>query len=137
MFNIGTQELLIILFVVLLLFGAKRIPEVARSLGKGVADLRDAVSGVERELKGETGAPPRRREPESPRPGDASLLPGPSPAGPGEAGPRLEESPPRSDVPEPQIQGSGSATSRPPDRTEEAAGATRPQGPSPGAGLAG
>ena len=58
MFNIGTQELLIILFVVLLLFGAKRIPEVARSLGKGVGDFRDALSGVERELKGETKATP-------------------------------------------------------------------------------
>jgi sec-independent protein translocase protein TatA len=53
MFNIGTQELLIILFVVLLLFGAKRIPEVARSLGKGVGDFRDALSGVEREIKRE------------------------------------------------------------------------------------
>ncbi len=53
MFNIGTQELLIILLVVLLLFGAKRIPEVARALGKGMTDFRDAMAGVERELKGE------------------------------------------------------------------------------------
>jgi len=61
MFNIGTQELLLILLAVLLLFGAKRIPEVARSLGKGLGDFRDALSGVERELKGEPPAP--RREP--------------------------------------------------------------------------
>jgi TatA/E family protein of Tat protein translocase len=58
MFNIGTQELLIILLVVLLLFGAKRIPEVARSLGKGLGDFRDAMSGVERELKGGLQNPP-------------------------------------------------------------------------------
>ena len=61
MFNIGTQELLILLLVVLILFGAKRIPEVARALGKGVGDFREALSGVERELKGEPRvAGPRR-----------------------------------------------------------------------------
>jgi sec-independent protein translocase protein TatA len=63
MFNIGTQELLIILLVVLLLFGAKRIPEVARSLGKGLGDFRDAMSGVERELKGELQKPGPPRTP--------------------------------------------------------------------------
>lgn len=56
MFNVGTQELLLILLAVLLLFGAKRIPEVARALGKGLGDFKDAMSGIERELKGE--APP-------------------------------------------------------------------------------
>ncbi len=60
MFNIGTQELVVILLVVLLLFGAKRIPEVSRALGKGLGDFRDALSGVERELRGEEGPPPRR-----------------------------------------------------------------------------
>ena len=53
MFNIGTQELLIILLMALLLFGAKRVPEVARSFGKGLHDFRDAVSGLEREFKDE------------------------------------------------------------------------------------
>lgn len=53
MFNIGTEELILILLVSLLLFGAKRIPEVARALGKGMADFRDALSGMERELKGD------------------------------------------------------------------------------------
>jgi len=56
MFNIGTEELILILLVSLLLFGAKRIPEIARAMGKGMADFRDALSGMEREIKGETPA---------------------------------------------------------------------------------
>ncbi len=67
MFNVGTQELLLILLAVLLLFGAKRIPEVARALGKGLGDFKDAMSGIERELKGE--APPATAG----RPGTAAL----------------------------------------------------------------
>jgi sec-independent protein translocase protein TatA len=50
MFGIGTQELLLVLVVVLLLFGGKRIPEVARSLGKGMADFRKAMREVQREV---------------------------------------------------------------------------------------
>lgn len=51
MFNVGSQELIIVLFVVLMLFGSKRIPEVARSFGKGVKDFRKAMAGLEDELK--------------------------------------------------------------------------------------
>ena len=90
MFNIGTEELLVILLVALLLFGARRIPEIARALGKGLGDFRDALSGVERQL---TGEPPR---PGAPKPPPA-LLPFPEsvprevtstprPAAAGEAG---------------------------------------------------
>ena len=38
--GIGTIEILIILFIVLLLFGAKRLPELAKGLGKGINDLK-------------------------------------------------------------------------------------------------
>jgi sec-independent protein translocase protein TatA len=41
-------ELVLILLVVLLLFGAKRVPEMGRSLGKGMREFKDAVSGNER-----------------------------------------------------------------------------------------
>ncbi len=43
--GLGWQEILLILLVVLLLFGAKRIPEIARSLGKGVKEFKKGISG--------------------------------------------------------------------------------------------
>ena len=44
-FGIGLPEVLIFLVVVLLLFGASRVPEIGRSLGKGMREFTDAVSG--------------------------------------------------------------------------------------------
>ena len=61
MFNVGSQELLIIFFVVLILFGAKRIPEVARSFGEGMRDLKKAMAGIEEELKVDLDDRPSRR----------------------------------------------------------------------------
>ena len=49
-FNIGTPELLIILLVILLLFGAKRLPELARGLGKGINEFKDAVDTSKKEI---------------------------------------------------------------------------------------
>jgi TatA/E family protein of Tat protein translocase len=51
MFGVESKELLIILFAVLILFGPRRIPEVARALGKGLGDVRDALSGIERDVR--------------------------------------------------------------------------------------
>jgi sec-independent protein translocase protein TatA len=48
--NIGTQELMVIMFVVLLLFGGKKLPELARGLGKGIREFKDASDGVKREI---------------------------------------------------------------------------------------
>jgi len=43
-FGIGTPELLVILVIVLLLFGAKKLPELARSLGSSVKEIRKGVN---------------------------------------------------------------------------------------------
>ncbi|WP_158825284.1 Sec-independent protein translocase subunit TatA/TatB [Mucilaginibacter lacusdianchii] len=48
--NIGTPELILILFVALLLFGGNKLPELARGLGKGIRDFKDASEGVKREI---------------------------------------------------------------------------------------
>ena len=48
---IGTQEVLIILLVVLILFGGKKIPELMRGLGKGVKSFKQGMNEVEDELK--------------------------------------------------------------------------------------
>ncbi len=42
MFGLGTQEILLILLIVLLLFGAKKIPEIMRGLGKGIREFKHA-----------------------------------------------------------------------------------------------
>ena len=48
---IGTQELLIIAFVILLLFGAKKIPAFARSLGQGLHDFNQGTRELEDEIQ--------------------------------------------------------------------------------------
>jgi len=45
--GLGIQELLLILLAVLLLFGARRIPEIARGLGKGITDFKKALNAPE------------------------------------------------------------------------------------------
>ena len=59
MFGIGTQELLIIFLIVLLLFGANRIPEIGRALGKGIRDFKRATRDVEDNLKGDDDVRPQ------------------------------------------------------------------------------
>ncbi len=50
---IGNSELIIIFIVTLLLFGPEKVPELARSLGKAVAEFKKASREVEREVVGE------------------------------------------------------------------------------------
>ena len=49
-FNLGPWEILLILVVVLILFGAKRLPELARGLGQGINEFRDAVDSSKEEI---------------------------------------------------------------------------------------
>lgn len=48
--GIGLQELLVIFLVVLLLFGAKRIPDIATGLGRGIRDFKKAVKDTKDEI---------------------------------------------------------------------------------------
>lgn len=48
--NLGTQEVILIMFAVLLLFGGEKLPELARGLGKGIREFKDASDGVKREI---------------------------------------------------------------------------------------
>lgn len=48
--NLGTQEVVLIMFAVLLLFGGEKLPELARGLGKGIREFKDASDGVKREI---------------------------------------------------------------------------------------
>jgi sec-independent protein translocase protein TatA len=58
MFGLGYQELLIILVIVLILFGANRLPELAKSLGSSVKEFKKGVN----EVKGEDTAAARKEE---------------------------------------------------------------------------
>ncbi len=49
--NIGVWEVLIIAFVVLLIWGGKKIPELMKGLGKGVKSFKEGMNEVEKELK--------------------------------------------------------------------------------------
>jgi sec-independent protein translocase protein TatA len=49
--DVGTPELLLIFFVILLLFGGQRLPELAKGLGKSVREFKKATAGVEEEIK--------------------------------------------------------------------------------------
>ncbi|MET0636996.1 MAG: twin-arginine translocase TatA/TatE family subunit [Chitinophagaceae bacterium] len=48
---LGTNEIIIILVIVLLLFGGRKIPELMRGLGKGVREFNDAKTNVKREIE--------------------------------------------------------------------------------------
>jgi sec-independent protein translocase protein TatA len=49
--GMGGSEIFLILAIVLLLFGAKRIPELAKGLGKGIKEFKDASKGMDDEDK--------------------------------------------------------------------------------------
>jgi len=63
-FNIGPMELFIVLVIVLVLFGAKRVPEIGASIGKGIREFKRSVSDADRAIREpERDAPPAERLP--------------------------------------------------------------------------
>lgn len=71
--GIGTQELIIVLFVILLLFGAKKLPELARGVGRSLREFRKASSEIEDDFRSamDTG------EKETPAQSASKAVPGP------------------------------------------------------------
>jgi sec-independent protein translocase protein TatA len=70
-FGVSIWEIMILLLVALLLFGPKRLPEMGRSLGKGLREFKDSLTGndndrpdeVPAELPAPAAAEPRERDP--------------------------------------------------------------------------
>lgn len=60
--KIGVWEVLLIALVILLFFGAKRIPDLMKSLGKGVRSFKEGVNDIEKELKTDVTAPSKPEE---------------------------------------------------------------------------
>lgn len=48
---IGGPEIFFVILIVVMLFGSKKIPEIARGLGKGIRELKDASNEIKREIK--------------------------------------------------------------------------------------
>jgi TatA/E family protein of Tat protein translocase len=89
MLNIGPQELLLILVVALLVVGPRRLPELGRSLGKGLRELRKAQNEVRKTIQVELDDEPRPASPKPPaaaRPPDGDGADGASTDGVASAG---------------------------------------------------
>lgn len=54
MFDLGIQELVVIFAVALIVFGPKRLPELGRTIGKGLLELRKAMEGVKEQIEAES-----------------------------------------------------------------------------------
>ena len=91
--SLGPLEIALICTVLLLMFGAKRIPEIARGIGKGLREFKDATRDIKTELHSSVDDRPRVRRPQSPVYGSqtrhqSEVSATPPPASP----PRSEES---------------------------------------------
>jgi len=62
MFGLGTPEIILIVIVILVLFGAKKIPEFMQGIGKGVREFKKATSDVEKEITDAAKTEPKKEE---------------------------------------------------------------------------
>ncbi len=90
MFGLGFTEILVILVVALLVFGPDRLPELARNLGKGLAEFRRASSDLRRSVLEASEEPRVAKPPQplAPAAGEAPAAPAPPAEPPGGSGPR-------------------------------------------------
>ncbi|HJR15505.1 MAG TPA: twin-arginine translocase TatA/TatE family subunit [Gemmatimonadales bacterium] len=70
--NLGFTEIMVILLVVLLLFGAKRLPEVGASIGKGIREFKRSISDTQEAIMSNdeqrSNLPPRQADASQPAP---------------------------------------------------------------------
>jgi len=62
MFGLGGGEIILILIVILVLFGAKKIPEVMQGLGKGIKEFKIASKDLEEDIKSSIGDKPKDKK---------------------------------------------------------------------------
>ena len=81
--DIGGSELMLIMVVILIFFGANKIPELARGLGKGIREFKDASTEIRREFEqaGQPG-PPTYNQPANPNYAPQNQYPASLPAAP-------------------------------------------------------
>ncbi len=82
--GLGMWEMIMIFLVVLLLFGAKRLPEIGSSLGKGIREFKGSIKEIEREVKAvdepqRDAVPPASTSPDQPDEGPRRLTTSPGP----------------------------------------------------------
>ncbi len=63
--NLFSSDMIIILVVALFLFGGEKLPEIARGLGKGIRDFKDASEGVKREINNQINSYEEKKAEES------------------------------------------------------------------------
>jgi sec-independent protein translocase protein TatA len=82
--DIGGSELILIMVVILIFFGANKIPELARGLGKGIREFKDASSEIRNEFEnaGQNRPAPYQPQPQNPYPNQYGAVPGAPVAGP-------------------------------------------------------
>lgn len=62
--RIGVWEILLIALVILLFFGAKRIPELMKSLGKGVKSFKEGINDIEKEVSADANTDKKEKKEE-------------------------------------------------------------------------
>lgn len=73
--NLGFPEIMLILVIVLLVFGAKRLPEIGASFGKGIREFKKSINDASNSVTGDDNATPTSRQIDGPNVNNSSSAP--------------------------------------------------------------